>query len=835
MSRWDQALDWLRSPVSNATSTGQPQRKGSSSYAKGHEPPPQEDPARGEVNRQRKRSGQRKQEVDRKTGLPPDLGRAVDRENGVMKPYDPSFLQDIANHPVAQAYIDTMAQDAATAPWSMVARDERMEVPEETLADAERVLEDLHPENSFRDLREIAARNTLTLGDGAWVLHFYAGSDEVAEAVPVDTKRLYKVVDEHGLTEGYIEVSNRKREIVNTYELEEVVWFEWASRPGGIYGQGPVQKGVDTLEVLEELSDKELKDLQEGMPPGIVSVKEDEDTPMAVDAYENVKQNWDLKEGERHRAIVSMGNWDFTPLSPGYQELQFLERNKFWIQALGAVFKVNAPYAGFDFQEGNKAQNQAQADAYAQRGFRVLLRQMQEAINRQIVWPHISEDIQFEFETEQTAEQRQQQAQFLQSLGDAAEQWDNLGRTVTYRDGTIEVEDGEVEAPEDEGGGGGLFGSMDAGSRRDVLEATVKQPEDDPCWDGYVMVGTKIDENGNEVPNCVPEDSAEAQEASAPSGQAAKAVDLAAPAGQEAIADADLAAWHAFREDVARLGGQIENQETGATFPESDVPPSPTVVVHGLEAAVVEALLGRYDALQYRSRPRDDQQRSKASAGKGLTKEQVQKQEELLLEAHRTQIQPESIEAIEKRVWSGDGAVPEYVKEGISSAINQANAVFDSIQSVPQQAQEKLEGILEENLTQDQGWSLDSIVDDMQDAFPGVEKDDLETVARTETTSVLNEAREQGYEDFEGSGDDRFYWQGPSDARTTEACEELKERTNPQFGGDPLSMADLKRAEKEVHEKHFPHLSEFRKHTIHPNCRHTFVRQVAAAIDEGGF
>ena len=33
--------------------------------------------------------------------------------------------------------------------------------------------------------------------------------------------------------------------------------------------------------------------------------------------------------------------------------------------------------------------------------------------------------------------------------------------------------------------------------------------EEDPCWDGYTMVGKKTDENGNEVPNCVPEEDAE--------------------------------------------------------------------------------------------------------------------------------------------------------------------------------------------------------------------------------------------------------------------------------------------------------------------------------------
>ena len=37
----------------------------------------------------------------------------------------------------------------------------------------------------------------------------------------------------------------------------------------------------------------------------------------------------------------------------------------------------------------------------------------------------------------------------------------------------------------------------------------IKLPKDqyiepNPCWEGYEAIGTKIDENGREVPNCVP-------------------------------------------------------------------------------------------------------------------------------------------------------------------------------------------------------------------------------------------------------------------------------------------------------------------------------------------
>lgn len=47
----------------------------------------------------------------------------------------------------------------------------------------------------------------------------------------------------------------------------------------------------------------------------------------------------------------------------------------------------------------------------------------------------------------------------------------------------------------------------DAQTERSEKEAW--KQEDNPCWDGYEMVGTKVDENGNEVPNCVPKSDVE--------------------------------------------------------------------------------------------------------------------------------------------------------------------------------------------------------------------------------------------------------------------------------------------------------------------------------------
>lgn len=50
------------------------------------------------------------------------------------------------------------------------------------------------------------------------------------------------------------------------------------------------------------------------------------------------------------------------------------------------------------------------------------------------------------------------------------------------------------------GGKAGLRWSGAKLKELDLLEASLKEP----CWDGYEMIGFKIDKNGKRVPNCVP-------------------------------------------------------------------------------------------------------------------------------------------------------------------------------------------------------------------------------------------------------------------------------------------------------------------------------------------
>ena len=183
--------------------------------------------------------------------------------------------------------------------------------------------------------------------------------------------------------------------------------------------------------------------------------------------------------------------------------------------------------------------------------------------------------------------------------------------------------------------------------------------------------------------------------------------------------------------------------------------------------------------------------------------------------------------------WDADESVPERVKAAIQEAIFEKDAIFDAIDGVD--ATGRLKAFMMEKLTQPQGWSLESLTTDLEDRF-GLSAEKAQSVARTESAAVLNNARESVFDDLEDDvGEElRYKWIGPSDDRTTEACEWLKAQTNPRFGGDPVPMDRLLELEREAQERFFPDLDEHRRHLVHPNERHTFTEAARAKADYDG-
>jgi len=757
----------------------------------------------------RRRSPVQKQEVERRGRLSTQIEEGLKGTDAVPKPYDPALLLDLGQNPIVQTYIDTMAQDAASANWKLVREDEEAEVDDEDIAAAERRFRNLPAEGTVRDLYETTARGVLSTGDMPNVLHFENGynanapdRNELGEIVAFDPTTMFKVVEDSGFTDGYLQVTGTRRSNdVTEFDRGEVAWFSWGNRVGHIYGMSPVEKGQDTIEVIEEIAEKEILDLIQGMPPGILSRPEDADMPIDENDWANFKDDMRLDEGERHRLGFAKFPVDYTSFTPNYQELQLLNRYKVKVTELGGVFKVNPSYAGFDFENQNRATDQSQQLAYKQRGFQVLLRVLETGYTMNVVKPFLNDDLRLEFEKETTPEERKQHAETVETTVRAGKEAANAGLTVSYRDGRLEIEDGDIQegnVGSSGGEGGGLFGSLDAGEQRAARKAT-----------GVV---------------------------------------LASPGGRAVTDEFDT--WTRFLQRLSDLGGEVVDLRADPVggesprYPESGISPEDALIeVRGLSEHEVLSTVHSFDDVTLRQvedvsvdgEGSGNGRREAAADGEGyppLSKSEWKQVDDALFRAFESQIMPESAPGVEKRVWTDSDRLPDYVQDTLRDVLDEGRAIFDSFESVPGRVKDKVADVIGDNLLDSEGWSLGEVAGDLQTEFDGISEGQAETIARTETSSVLNEAREEGYEDRPDTGgpQSRFMWVGPDDSRTTDACERLKAETNPDYGGSPVTMPELKRKEEAIHNEEFPDL-QFRTHVVHINERHTFRRALPNEID----
>lgn len=162
--------------------------------------------------------------------------------------------------------------------------------------------------------------------------------------------------------------------------------------------------------------------------------------------------------------------------------------------------------------------------------------------------------------------------------------------------------------------------------------------------------------------------------------------------------------------------------------------------------------------------------------------------------------------------------VPEFVLNNLREAV-QAGALFSDFETIPASAAGQLGDVLLDSLEESHGWSINSLSENIQDAAPGVDYEDAERIARTETQSLVSTAREEGYRDEFDLSEERFRWVGPDDQRTTDTCEAIKDRV----GEDGVLMDELKDI---IREEAIEHGHDPREFTPHVNCRHTLTRVV---------
>lgn len=175
----------------------------------------------------------------------------------------------------------------------------------------------------------------------------------------------------------------------------------------------------------------------------------------------------------------------------------------------------------------------------------------------------------------------------------------------------------------------------------------------------------------------------------------------------------------------------------------------------------------------------------------------------------------------EEPFWDRDEEMPEFVKKAIREALRGGAIQKISGELPADVTRQDVQEFFEDQLTQPQGWSIRSLAENYAERFDVSEETAVNAV-RTQSTSILNSARADGYRE-QGEADEReFKWIGPDDDDVTDACEFLKEETNPDHGGEPVDIDELEGLVDKARDKFFPDF-EGGDWTVHWNERHTFV------------
>lgn len=179
--------------------------------------------------------------------------------------------------------------------------------------------------------------------------------------------------------------------------------------------------------------------------------------------------------------------------------------------------------------------------------------------------------------------------------------------------------------------------------------------------------------------------------------------------------------------------------------------------------------------------------------------------------------------------FANDEDVPANVRNRVSEASRFVN--WGDTDGVPPG---NLRSFFVEKLEQPQGWSIDSLSNGLRQRFGARlgEPEERVNIARTKSAALLNQAKRMAFEDLEDGidGDLLYFWDGPQDESTTEACETLKELTNPEHGGTPRPKQEFNSLMADVRQEFFPEF-ESSGDAIHWQERHALDAMLPEQAD----
>ena len=320
---------------------------------------------------------------------------------GRPRSYNPLSLRQLAESGVVQSNMAAILGDLENVPWSVVPTDEEASVSSGVIDEAEQALRDPNPNpESFDDINAMLARDLLGVGNCVAVTNLQVEGRR-AEVVPLDPNTFTADWDTHRILQGFYQYPRAEQRWGDPEQLDRdiVLWgvFQPTQTRAGIYGYSPVEMVSRMINIMGGLVDKEVRELEEGMPSGLITLIGDEWSDRDYDEFEVY---WEEQvKGEQMKHPYTRGEADFVPFNMTYEELQVLDRQQWYAKLVASAFRTPISETGLAIgEEMTRATDVSQRQKYKQRALGAIINNLEQLWTTQYLHRWFSEDIKLQFD-----------------------------------------------------------------------------------------------------------------------------------------------------------------------------------------------------------------------------------------------------------------------------------------------------------------------------------------------------------------------------------------------------------------------------------------------------
>lgn len=320
---------------------------------------------------------------------------------GRPRSYNPLSLRQLAKSGEVQIQLAAILGDLESVPWSVVPVDEETDVPSDVLDDAERALEDPNPNpESFEDINAMLARDLLEVGNCVAVTNLQVDGRR-AEPIPLDPNTFTADWNRHRILQRFFQYPRAEQRWGQPEELERdvVMWgvYQPTQTRAGIYGYSPVEMVARFINIMGGLVDKEINELEEGMPSGLITLIGEEWDDRDYEKFETYWEN-EVK-GEQIKHPYTRGKADFVPFNMTYKELQVLDRQQWYSKLVAAAFRTPVSETGLAIgEEMTRATDVSQRQRFKRRALGSIIKKLENLWTNQYLQRWWHEDIRLEFD-----------------------------------------------------------------------------------------------------------------------------------------------------------------------------------------------------------------------------------------------------------------------------------------------------------------------------------------------------------------------------------------------------------------------------------------------------